>query len=324
MNIIFSGVFYYPGPVRHLYYQFRIYKKLAKIFENVGIKCYYFSKQTEILPQDKTLTEKQFYEMLPDCDLLFMWNGGLGKEKEIAEKCRQQGTPIYFMELGWLPQQGSFYFDRKGVNYESSIRDWRFKPIDDEDKLFVKSRLADYHQRIAKFTGIKQQDFVFVPLQVSNDSQIVNFSPRIKTMQQLIDYVVAHVQDKIIFKKHPKEDLGDLKVPKCCQYYTTGTTHDFLTQCKYVVTINSTVGVEALTYNLPVITLGQAFYGGRGLTYEVENDYDMERAVAWALKGDVALGRIQSFLCYLFKRQWWWNDLDNPEKVMTLIGGLTE
>ena len=74
MRVVFVGVFYYGGPVRNLYNIFEKYKKIARCFETVGINCYYFTKQNEILPGSKTLTEEQFYSMLPGTDLLFMWN----------------------------------------------------------------------------------------------------------------------------------------------------------------------------------------------------------------------------------------------------------
>jgi len=324
LKIVMVGVFYYGGPVRHLYSIFEKYKKIAKCFEAVGIECYYYTKQNEILSQSKTLTEEQFFAMLPETDLVFMWNGGLGKEIEIAEQCRKQGTPIYFMELGWLPQTNTFYFDTKGVNYAGTLSDWEYSEISDDEKHYTRTRLAYYHNNIAKFTGIKEDDFVFVPFQVESDSQLIKYSPRIKKMQQLIDYVTEYVSDNIIFKMHPKDDPGELKFPKRCKVYKSGTTHDYLMQCRYVITINSTVGVEALSYNKPVIVLGQAFYGGKGLTYEVKNDKGMSEAINWANEGKVALGRIQAFLFYLFTKQWHVRDLDRPEKVMTLIEGLTE
>lgn len=324
MKVIFIGVFYYGGPVRHLFSIFEKYKAIAKVFETVGIDCYYFSKQNEILPKEKTLSEDAFYKMLPETDLVFIWNGGLGKEIQIAETCRQQGTPIYFMELGWLPQMNTFYFDTKGVNYAGTLSEWEHKELSEEDKEFTNIKLAFYHSCVAKVTGIKEEDFVFVPFQVENDSQIKKFSPRIKKMQQLIDYVVEYVPGKIIFKQHPKDDPGELKYPPRCKIYNNGTTHDFLTQCKYVITINSTVGVEALSYNKPVITLGHAFYGGKGLTYQVEEEQKMAPAVELAEKERIAIGRIKSFMCFLFKRQWHVRELANTEKVLSLINGLTE
>ena len=325
MKIIFIGVFYYGGPVRHLYRIFEIYKALAKVFKMVGIDVKYFTKQNELLPLQDTLTEEQFEKALPGCDLLFMWNGGLGKEKEISEKCRKQGTPVYYMELGWLPQRGTFYFDREGVNYESSTRDWECRPINGEQRKEVVAKLAYYHNFLVKKTGITiEKDFVFVPFQVESDSQIVRHSKRIKKMQQLVDYVCAFIPDKVIFKIHPKDNPGEIKFPTRCKLYRTGTTHDFLPKCKYVVTINSTVGVEGLSYNKPVINLGDAFYESRKMTYKVTNDEEFKNAIKWASEGKVAVGIIGAFLYYLFSRQWYSADLDNPKKILGLIENITE
>jgi len=325
MKIIMCGVFYYSGLTKYLYRIFEIYKALAKIFQIVGINVKYFSKQNEILPLQDTLTEEQFNEQLPGCDLLFMWNGSLGKEIEISERCQKLGIPVYYMELGWLPQKNTFYFDRKGVNYNSSLTDWQYTPLTDKEKIKeLITKISYYHNTIAKNTGIEEHDYVFVPFQVESDSQIINHSNKIKKMQQLVDYVCEHVTGKIIFKTHPKQEIGEISIPKRCKLYRTGTIHDFLPNCKYVITINSTVGVEALTYYKPIITLGDAFYESRKMTYKIINENSFKLAIEWAEKGKVARGVIDSFLNYLFNLQWNNSDLDNPKKILTLIEKLTD
>lgn len=326
MRIIFVGVFYYGGPVRHLYQIFKIYSGLAKVFEAAGIDCWFFSKQNEILPANKTLTEEQFNYMLPEADLVFMWNGGLSPEKLIAAKCIDQGTPIYFMELGWLPQMNTFYFDPKGVNYASSITDWQFKgnTMSEEDTLFLNANLSYYHHIYAKSDLEVEENIVFVPFQVEADSQIINYSPHIKKMQELVDYMEHFIPGKVIFKKHPKDNVQNIIVPDRFVLTDKGTTHDYIKKCKYVVTINSTVGVEALTYFKPVINLGNAFYGGRGLTYAVNTEQEMFNAVKLCEIGSVAKGVIRSFLLYLFKKQWHINHLRDADKVMSLIYDLTK
>jgi len=323
MRIIFVGVHYYQGPVRHLYTIFEIYKAMAKIFKSVGIDIKYFTKQSEILPLQETLTEEQFYKALQETDLVFMWNGSLGKEKEISDYCQQNGIPVYYMELGWLPQGGTFYFDRKGVNYESSLLDWKYEEITVAQRQEANAKIDYYHHHHAKTTGIDEKDFVFVPLQVESDSQIINHSPRIKKMQQLVDYVCSFVPGKIIFKTHPKDDPGEIKYPDRCKLYKTGTTHDFLHACKYVVTINSTVGVEALTYNKPVITLGNAFYEDRGLTHKAPDDEAFKKGIAWAEQNKVALGIIEAFLYHLFQEQWYRAYMDDPKRVLSLVERIT-
>lgn len=325
MRVIFCGVFYYQGETRYLFHIFEVFRKIARVFKVMGIDCYFFAKQNNLLPNEKTIGEEEFEKMLPETDCVFIWNGSLAKEKEIVETCKKQGTPVYFCELGWLPQRGNIYFDKKGINYESSLRDWKFKELNKEESLFVNGKLAYYHNKAARFSNIAVPDnFVFVPLQVENDSQITVFSPRIKSMQALIDYVCQYIEGTIVFKIHPGQKDVQVTVPGNCIIAREGTTHDYLRKCRYTVTINSTVGVEALSYNLPVITLGQAFYESRKMTYSVHEDQDMVEAVKWAEGGKTALAVIQSFLHHLFTKQWHRTELNNPQKVVKLIEGLTE
>ncbi len=322
MKIIFVGVFYYQGLTRHLFHVFEVFGKLARVFEAAGIDCRYFAKQSNLLPDDKLLTEEQFAAALPEADCVFMWNGSLPREKDIAEQCKEIGIPVYFCELGWLPQSGTIYFDRKGINYNSSLTDWQYSPLSDEQQFWVQSRKEHFHQCIARTTGIDPgTDFVFVPLQVEADSQIKVFS-RFETMQQVIDLICNHVPGRIVFKKHPKGEYGELKVPAHCELVETGTTHDYLSKCRYVVTVNSTVGVEALTYHKPVITLGRAFYGGRRISYEALTDETFKTAVEWAETGKAAVGVIDAFLYHLFQKQWHRAELENPRKVMSLVRDL--
>lgn len=320
------GVFYYPGPVRHLYRIFEIYKALGKVYKSAGIDVKYFAKQNEILPLQDTIGVDEFNNMLiNDCDLLFMWNGGKGEEQEISVRCQKLGIPVYYSELGWLPQRGTVYFDRKGVNFNSSLRDWKYSgPLRFDERQELIAKLEYYHKFIVDRSDKKEEDFVFVPFQVENDSQIVNHSARIKRMQQLVDYVCEFIPGKIVFKLHPKHDPGVIRCPDRCKLYSVGSTHDFLSHCKYVVTINSTVGVEALTYYKPVINLGDAFYENRMMTYKVNNDLDFKKAIDWARSGRAAISVIEAFLYYLFKRQWYSTDLDNPIKILSLIEKITD
>lgn len=322
MKVLFVGAYYYERPIRHLYRIFEIYKAIGDVFETVGIEAFYFVKHNEVIPLHKTIDAKDINSQIESSDLVFIWNGR--QCQHIIEKCRSLGIPIYFSELGWLPQNGTFYFDRKGVNYESSLLDWKYTEITPEQRQRLNIQLEYYQTILAKKTGIEEQGFVFVPFQVESDSQIILHSPRIKKMQELVDYVCAFVPGKIIFKAHPKQDPGDIRLPERCNLYCAGTTHDFLPVCDYVVTVNSTVGVEALSYYKPVINLGDAFYEGRLLTYKVSNDNQFKTAIEWAQQGKVAKGAIESFLYYLFQKQWYTQDLASRPKIFGLIEHLTD
>lgn len=321
MKILMVCAPYYPGPTRHIFRIFEIFTALGDTFQDAGSDIFYFLRDKDALPLRKVLkTEQQVLEILKDIDVMFIWNGSLSVK--LVNRARSIGIPVCFAELGWFPQRGTFYFDQKGVNFNSSITDWKYQEITPEQEKWTAKAIENYHASQPLLTPPPSpdlKDFVFVPFQMEADSQIVKHSTRFKTMQQLVDYVRAFVKGPILFKTHPKADTGDLTLPEGCFLESKGSTHDYLPRAKYVITINSTVGLEALTYYKPLIVLGDALYEGRGLSAKVTTDEEMRRAVAWAEQGQTSIGVIHAFLFHLFSKQWGSKDLDDKNKILGLL-----
>jgi capsule polysaccharide modification protein KpsS len=63
---------------------------------------------------------------------------------------------------------------------------------------------------------------------------------------------------------------------------------DILPYTSGIITINSSAGLEALANDIPVITIGECFYRGEGLTYDVMNplrlQYTLTEAIGDPLK----------------------------------------
>lgn len=109
--------------------------------------------------------------------------------------------------------------------------------------------------------------FIFLPLQVTSDTQI-----KINSTVDNIDAIKYSVKMaerkglKLYVKIHPAEVDNDFisKVTKLKNdfgfYITNLNTVDLLKCSQEVVTINSTVGIEALIYKKPLTILGKAFY----------------------------------------------------------------
>lgn len=320
MKALFCCACYYSGQARHPYFIIHIYRKIAEMLELIGVDCRFMCRENNIIPLSKTIEVKNWETAINDFDVLFIWNGQMNPEKRLIERAKQKGIPIIYSELGWLPQAGTFYFDYKGIAVNSSLSDWEYYPLRPEEVKDLNNFLWYYKVAVNKNTIPVKDDFVLVPLQVENDSQIILHS-RIKSMQELIDYTRKFIKGKIVYKAHPKDEKK-LIIPKGCEL-VKDNLHGYLQSCKYVVTINSTVGVEALTYGKPVIVLGNAFYGGLGITWWARDDKEFQRAITQAERGIIARGKIASFLYFLMQRQWREKDLNNPEKVYGLIDKLT-
>ncbi|MCS3390805.1 capsular biosynthesis protein [Burkholderia thailandensis] len=109
--------------------------------------------------------------------------------------------------------------------------------------------------------------YVFLPLQVSGDTQIKLHSDvdNLKAIQLAFEHA-ANVSADLIVKLHPAEcDAAVIdEVVRMQQVYhfdlVTSPTTDLIKHAHSVVTINSTVGLEALLYGKPVMSLGRCFY----------------------------------------------------------------
>ena len=145
----------------------------------------------------------------------------------------------------------------------------------------VKRRTVARCERLA---ARPQHYFVF-PLQLDADTQIRHHSV-FRRMQPAIEHVIAsfarHAPGDALLSvtEHPLETgVAGLKliVDRCAAdfgvhsrvvYFEGGTPDRLLRGSRGVITVNSTIGLRALSWGLPVTTLGQAVYALPGLTFQ--------------------------------------------------------
>jgi capsular polysaccharide export protein len=128
-----------------------------------------------------------------------------------------------------------------------------------------------------------EETYILVPLQVSSDSQIslgshyLGMEPFI---EELIRSFAAHgrPEDLLAFKHHPRDrgynHYGALirrlarehGISRRVLYFHDGPLGPILKRARAVVTVNSTVGLQALYHDRPTKVLGKTFYNMPGLT----------------------------------------------------------
>lgn len=129
------------------------------------------------------------------------------------------------------------------------------------------------------------RQFFLVPLQLSSDIQISAHSSYI-SIESFIDEVItsfsknADENKVLVIKVHPFDrgfnDYSDFikKIATIChvseRVYYVDSVHlpSMLKHALGVIVINSTVGISAIGYNLPVKALGKAIYNFEGLTFQ--------------------------------------------------------
>ncbi len=136
---------------------------------------------------------------------------------------------------------------------------------------------------LALFTEMISKQYYFVPLQTHNDFQVLQHS-NYRSIEKFIIEVLesfAHHAPKntyLVFKHHPVdrgrknyksfivEQAELLNIEK--RIYVIHDVHlpDCLKHAVGIITVNSTVGLSAISHNIPTITLGDAIYDIKGLT----------------------------------------------------------
>ena len=115
---------------------------------------------------------------------------------------------------------------------------------------------------------IYKEKYVFVPLQVSNDTQIIINSD--VSLKYLIDYAYEYAKYssiKVVIKPHPAERNDNilryvnlLKEKNNNIIVSNDNTMKLIENSELVITINSTVGLEAMIVGKKIKFLGYSFY----------------------------------------------------------------
>jgi|TARA_Y100000296_G_scaffold86525_1_gene126580 capsular polysaccharide export protein len=243
----------------------RIYKKIE-----IYLSIYFFIHRV------LAFFDKKSFEMVG------LWSGRKWRQHIVSELFFESTAFVYF-ENGGLPRTTTV--DSLGVNYSSSIpRDPKFYNQYRIENVELPKQLIERKSK-KKISADSPTDlperFIFVPFQVDSDIQIVEYSPWIHNMKQFYNTVVELKRvygekiPKIVIKEHPSSvndysflhTIGDDII-----FRNSVSTQDLIERSELVITINSSVGLEAILLNKPVIALGNAFYNIDGLV-DVAEDF---------------------------------------------------
>ena len=206
-------------------------------------------------------------------DLIILWNDMKWHQYVIKKLAIDLGIKTSFFENGTLPN--TVTFDRKGVNFNNSIpRDKKFYL----DRSKENSDIDKEHSLVTLDKG-----YIFIPFQVDYDTQIISHSPWVKNMEELYfiaERLLASLPEKvkIIIKEHPKSarsyEYLHSRNPRIV-FENTKETDVLVLDSKIVITLNSTVGLESVLKDKPVLVLGNAFYAIEGLCQSVKNEEEL-------------------------------------------------
>jgi hypothetical protein len=148
--------------------------------------------------------------------------------------------------------------------------------------------------------------FVYFPLHVTDDYKIKRVIPHCVHQDAIIEQIADALPQgwDLVLKEHPmsigRNELGMLARLRAIENvrlvdpYTS--SHDLMQAAEAIAVISSTVGLEALMYGKPVMTLGQPFYAGYGVTLDVDSFRELHAKVQELLGFRPDMERILRFL----------------------------
>jgi hypothetical protein len=148
--------------------------------------------------------------------------------------------------------------------------------------------------------------FVYFPLHVTDDYKIKRIIPHTVDQASLVEQVADALPAgfDLVLKEHPmsvgRNSVGLLRRlrarPNVRLVQPHTNTHELIRQSASIAVISSTVGLEALLHEKPVLTLGQPFYSGYDVTLDVDSFAEIREAVPALLRFHPDPERIRRFL----------------------------
>ena len=186
---------------------------------------------------------------------------------------------LYFLLLKLGKRRYPYYIHHKPATFKEALT-------------WVRSSIRKFYYRYSEaslkrviLSPERSKRFFLAPLQVFNDAQLHAHSdwPDVGSyIEHVMQSFALHATDDdwLVFKHHPMDRghvnyqtaINDLAMQLGLQgrihYVHDAHLPSLLDHAKGVVTINSTVGLQAMFHRAPVIALGRAFYNQPELTFQ--------------------------------------------------------
>ncbi len=214
-----------------------------------------------------------------------IFNGSISPDN-ILDSLKTDHRRVY-IENGFFPN--TLQIDPCGVNAANSLprkADFYLNLPDyglDDLPTEVQARKLKISYPVAELPN----DYVFFPFQIPSDQQIRVHSRWIRTMDAFMDLIMnlasKYPNKNFVIKEHPsfKQSIIGKRPSKRNILFANGNnTEQLIKNARLVITLNSTVGIEALLFGKPVITLGDACYNIKGLVKHASNLIELDKFIA--------------------------------------------
>jgi peptidoglycan/xylan/chitin deacetylase (PgdA/CDA1 family)/protein-L-isoaspartate O-methyltransferase len=223
-----------------------------------------------------------------------LWNGRDHVFVEAAASAaRQAGIDVICLELGPLRQAPmTVAVSRGGCNAAARFRrpDQLGQPLTPWEAARLQNARSRFKAAVKPVPAAGR--FVFLPLQVDDDTQLYYYAPHFDNQESMVQAVARAMPAglPLALKLHPLCDpcRGRARYAPLLRVDDRIVSRDSdtlqtIAAAAAVVTNNSSAGIEALMLERPVVVLGEAHYRGRGFTHDYDGSNHLSRLIQSAV-----------------------------------------
>lgn len=193
------------------------------------------------------------------------------------------GIRVAYMEIGPLRSpmyRATGYFDFQGVNGNTeAAKRYLSLGVEDIPDLIPLDGLRLSMSAVSANEGvIEQKNVVGVVLQVEDDSNLISYGNGYDNTALLARSIYEFGDKEILVRKHPGSRFEPVNSKMAVD--DSPNSAIFVQRCKKVLTVNSSVGLEALLYGVSVTVLGDSSYA---FITEAQNERERLRRLAFYL-----------------------------------------
>jgi hypothetical protein len=190
---------------------------------------------------------------------------------------------------------------KRGEDHDNDyLRPWRLLAMNASE--FARARAArPFYDELDP-----ERPYVYFPLHVTDDYKIKKVIPHCVDQASIVEQVADALPPgyDLVLKEHPMSVgrnsialLTRLRKRRNVRLVEPrASSHELIRNAAAVAVISSTVGLEALLYEKPVLTLGQPFYAGYGITLDLDSFAEIREQVPALLRFRPDPERIRRFL----------------------------
>jgi hypothetical protein len=165
-----------------------------------------------------------------------------------------------------------------------------------------------YRKRVSPDPIGLPDKFIFIPFQVHDDTQIVYNSRHIKKMDEIFTSFFSSIREicpghQVVAKEHPM-DLGRQNYTRLRKSYPdilwlrNYDINELIDKCSCVITINSSVGFQALARYKRVLTLGDSFYDKNPFVEHMRSTDEFEEKLEKLIKKTIDTNAVDSYISH--------------------------